>query len=57
MIKDLFKDIRKEIVPPGVKERVDRTAEEKRLRFAPWDESGYQECMEKQGANFVRPFP
>ncbi|PVH74910.1 hypothetical protein DL98DRAFT_658472 [Cadophora sp. DSE1049] len=52
IIKDLFKDIRTEVVPPDVKDKVERVVKEKGLRFSPWDERGYEKCMEKQGANF-----
>ncbi|KAH7372106.1 hypothetical protein BKA64DRAFT_728857 [Cadophora sp. MPI-SDFR-AT-0126] len=52
IIKDLFKDIRTEVVPADVRERVEMIVKEKGLRFAPWDESGYDECMEKQSDNF-----
>ncbi|KAK0105035.1 hypothetical protein ONS95_004597 [Cadophora gregata] len=51
-IKDFFKGVRTEVVSPNVKERVEKIVKEEGLRFAPWDESGYEECMEKQNANF-----
>lgn len=54
VIRDLFKDIREEVVPSAVKERIEKVAMENGIRFAPWTEGGYEECMVKQQENFVR---
>ncbi|KAL2062062.1 hypothetical protein VTL71DRAFT_6328 [Oculimacula yallundae] len=53
IIKDLFKDIRTELMAPAIQEKILRTATEKGIRFAPWSEGGYEECMTKQQANFT----
>ncbi|KAH7311077.1 hypothetical protein BKA65DRAFT_601100 [Rhexocercosporidium sp. MPI-PUGE-AT-0058] len=52
-IRDFFKDIREEVVPSAVKERIEKVAAEKGIRFAPWTEEGYEECMAKQRENFT----
>ncbi|KAH6718358.1 hypothetical protein BKA61DRAFT_732648 [Leptodontidium sp. MPI-SDFR-AT-0119] len=52
VIRDLFKDIREEVVPSAVKERIEKVAMENGIRFAPWTEGGYEECMVKQQENF-----
>ncbi|KAL3424922.1 beta-N-acetylglucosaminidase [Phlyctema vagabunda] len=46
--RDMYKDIRNEIAPAAVLERVSKLD----LTFAPWSPEGYEECMKKQRANF-----
>ncbi|KAG4427415.1 hypothetical protein IFR05_017101, partial [Cadophora sp. M221] len=52
VIRDLFKDIRQEFVPSAIKVKIEKVAKEKGIRFAPWTEEGYEECMVKQRENF-----
>ncbi|TVY81368.1 Mycothiol acetyltransferase [Lachnellula suecica] len=48
-IRDLYKDIRSEIAPPAIIERVSKM----NFNFSPWSPELYEECMTKQRANFI----
>ncbi|KAF4436459.1 hypothetical protein F53441_13249 [Fusarium austroafricanum] len=46
--RDLYKDIRGEIVPPEIMDRVSKT----NVKFTPWSPELYDECMTKQLKQF-----
>ncbi|VUC35341.1 unnamed protein product [Clonostachys rosea] len=46
--RDLFKDIRNDVVPAEVLERVAKT----NIIYRPWSPELYEECLKKQKANF-----
>jgi hypothetical protein len=47
--RDLFKDIRGDVAPAAVQEKVAKT----KLKFSQWSSELYEECMAKQTALFV----
>ncbi|KAF9763124.1 hypothetical protein IL306_003243 [Fusarium sp. DS 682] len=47
--RDLYKDIRSEIAPPEIMERVSKT----NVKFTPWSPEMYEECMNKQQELFT----
>ncbi|KAF5546566.1 amidase [Fusarium mexicanum] len=48
-VRDLFKDIQAEIVPPEIMERVSKI----NIKFTPWSPELYEECMAKQNELFT----
>ncbi|KAM0563093.1 hypothetical protein ACHAPJ_001940 [Fusarium lateritium] len=47
-VRDLFKDIRENIAPPEILERVSKT----NVKVSPWSPELYEECMTRQRAQF-----
>ncbi|KAF4429395.1 hypothetical protein FACUT_9138 [Fusarium acutatum] len=48
-VRDLYKDIQAEIVPPEIMERVSKI----NIKFTPWSPELYEECMAKQNEQFT----
>lgn len=51
--RDLYRDITKDVSPPEVLERIAKLP----LTFSPWSPELYEECMQKQRANFHNNAP